>query len=203
MASLLAFAVCLATVALSETLDANLREKLSPTVREWVTQEAEKVRRMANPEEAKVMLDLQTRFHGQSVATADRDRLGFLIFSEALQAADHELHNFQAQLQANTGAPRPQSAPTSPTVQIGTSGTLPRSGPSSGSVIGGAVTVGPSGTSSTTSGTVPPGAMAVTPAQAAQFRTMSNTRNQLVMVLNTLAKKVTPPDSDSLLSLLK
>jgi len=76
IAALLGFLACRGMAAPSQTLDAQLREKLSPSVRAWVTQEAEKLRHATNPEEATVKLDLQARFQGQSLAAADRDRLG-------------------------------------------------------------------------------------------------------------------------------
>jgi hypothetical protein len=221
--SLLAFLACLATAGAdgggppSQTLDAQLREKLSPTLREWVTLEAEKLRRMASPEEAAVRADIRTRFQGQSLSTADQDRLAYLIFTEAFQAADRELNDYLTQLKANSGAAKPAPA-ASPGFQTGLNGLAPpvpdrtkglvtRPGPSpygSTSLGVGGVTVSP-GSPGTVAGAarqVPAGTLEVNSAQALRLQTMINLRNQLVLVLNTLGKKVSPAP-DSLLQQLK
>src|SRR5438105_4261031 len=88
----------------AQALKVHLTGKLQPSVRSWVTQEAHKIAAQPQATEATVRADVQTRFAGQSLETADIDALLYLVMMETAEAMDKDLKAAMAEMKAHNAA---------------------------------------------------------------------------------------------------
>jgi hypothetical protein len=84
----------------AKVIDARLAAALKPTVREWIAQEAMKVHQDTKSGEAAVRADIQKRFSGQSLSSADIEALVFLVLMETSKSAQEDLKAQMAEMQA-------------------------------------------------------------------------------------------------------
>ena len=85
-------------------LKVQLTKRLQPSVRSWIAQEARKIAAQPQATEATVRSDLQARFAGQSLETADIDALLYLVMMEEAEAMDKDLKAAMAEMKAHNAA---------------------------------------------------------------------------------------------------
>jgi len=84
----------------AKVIHTRLAAALKPTVREWVAQEAMNVLRDPKKGEAAIRADIQKRFSGQNLASADIETLVFLVMMETSKSAQEDLKAQLAEMQA-------------------------------------------------------------------------------------------------------
>ena len=102
-----AFVLCVRSITSAErqeissgaiALHANLVARAKPGVRDWVGQEAQKLRRELKIEEAVVRNDIKTRFAGQSLASMDIEALAMMVMMQCARDADEDLRTLLAEI---------------------------------------------------------------------------------------------------------
>ena len=101
--------------AATKALHTKLTATVKPAVREWVLQEAKKISRQPATAEAIIKADIQNRFAGQPLASADIEALMFVVLMEASQDAEKDLKTIMAETKSindRKAAQRPTAAAT-------------------------------------------------------------------------------------------
>jgi len=90
----------------SERLNARLSARIQPSVRSWITLEANKLRGQSVVDENRLRADIAARFKGQNLGSNDIDAIAFLVIMQATRDADSDLKATMEKVKATNESKR-------------------------------------------------------------------------------------------------
>ena len=104
----------------SERLHARLSGRIQPSVRAWITLEANKLRGQPAVDERRLRADIAARFKGQNLGGNDIEAIAFLVMMQATRDADSDLKAATEKVRATNESRRKLREGTAPQTPVRT-----------------------------------------------------------------------------------